>query len=203
MRELLGEFTWHALLVKVLWTIILTVLTRFLMWVFRVTRMRERWYWVAVPLLVFCSLTVIHVVAGGANDIDIRPREEFLNIGAVRELDDRPALVVGMSVRNVGMPTILEGWTANVVLPNGKSIVMLPYQFPGTVTLEFANGKRTFNRVDSLYFKGLNPLVRGAMIRGILKLCPSRGNNATRLVSGKAWDYLHIRRDRRQALGGD
>jgi hypothetical protein len=187
MHELLSEFTWHAFVVKVLWTISLTVLTRFLMWVFRVTRIRERWYWVAVPLLVFCALTVIHGLAGGGNNVDIRPRAEFVDIGAVAELKDYPALLVIMSVRNVGMPTVLEGWTAEITMPTGKPLVMLPYQFPGTITLDLAAhyGNRAYTKADSLYLKGLTPIARGAMVRGILTYVPPAGVTRQDLLAGK------------------
>lgn len=196
LDSIISEFTVRSLLSNIAWALMLSALGRLTMWVFHVTKFRERWYWVAVPALVFIGLAAVHVMSiGGQDRIDIRPRIEEIAVGDASAVGSSTGasasgILIVMSVRNPGMPTILEYWRLDITMINGAELKLLPSPM-NNVGMTFNGGTRTFTHADSLYLKGLQPVPRGGMVRGILAYIPGQGYTRDDILAAKH-GTLHI-----------
>jgi hypothetical protein len=96
-------------------------------------------------------------------------RLEYYATGFVPEFNGQAAVMFWVSVANLGMQSIADGWRLETILLDGRRITSNATMMPETVTFHLANGRtRTIYREDALYNKLVNPLPQGGKVVGVL-----------------------------------
>lgn len=81
------------------------------------------------------------------------------------------ALVLTVSLRNIGPPTICEGWSVGVIRADGTKVAPAPriYALTPPITMRLDTGRVIqYSETDALYTKAGTPIPTGGMVRGIL-----------------------------------
>jgi len=103
--------------------------------------------------------------------VDLRLESQWVNIADValdpNNLTDlRPGFMVGMVVRNPGMPTVID-WRAEVTWPDQQKETIYP-EVRSNTTIHTDKGDTTFNTSDLLTRRTAVPIVHGGMVNGVL-----------------------------------
>jgi hypothetical protein len=79
------------------------------------------------------------------------------------------ALIITVSLRNIGPPTICEGWWVEITPVNGTKFVPRLYALTPSVSIELSAGREIhYGEADALYTKTGTPIPTGGMVRGVL-----------------------------------
>ena len=185
MQDFLRDLTVSHFLVEIFWALVISGFFRVILFVFKNTQIRERWYWIAMPLLFLIAELAFHAVFAG--HADIRPTVEVFSIGATDgtgSLAPTQSMLVVMAIRNVGMPTVVGGFHLSVRWNNGDSsdippLAPLSISFPATPPV-------VFRPEDSMLVKTLSPIPTGGMVRGVLVYPLPQGRTAQDLQASEA-----------------
>lgn len=169
--------SWQNVVSNLFWTAVFTTLLRALTWLFHKNPRREIWFWVVVPLLVLALWSAATFLTTGWREPRLSTSIDVINCHAMpRELAskfsvpaDSTSVVLVVSLRNSGMPTVAEGWSLAATLPNGESAKGTPLFLPDKLTLSGPTGEIAYQGTDALYDKAIKgPIVFGGMVRGVL-----------------------------------
>lgn len=83
------------------------------------------------------------------------------------------ALTVIASLRNLGTPSIAQGWRLQIILPDGDQMLLTPQMLDKTqdIKIHDDNGRltATIPMADALYDKAIEkPIEPGSLVRGVL-----------------------------------
>jgi hypothetical protein len=166
--EFFELFTFHNLLFNIILTAIISILWRGIMWLYNKTPKKELLYWIFIPLLVLVVISSISFLDNQSyNKIKISGTIEAVNIHSDNN-DTRVLLIV--SVRNVGSPTILDNWIMRIESEDGNIFYGRNEALPETLTLfdEKDSTKYIYSDKDAIYEKFIvSPLQTGEFRIGI------------------------------------
>jgi uncharacterized membrane protein len=172
---MMKPLTWEAFWSEAIWGLLFVIAGRVLVWVFNV-HLRSRWrevaFWVAAPLCVFVLMGVLRqATSHDIRDPLLKGEIDTVVFGEIPELvQDGTAVTLIVSIRNVGSPTIVEGWELSVDLPGGKALTAERHEVPDGLLVPRGDGTSwTLHGVDALYHKTeVTPIATGGMQRGVL-----------------------------------
>jgi hypothetical protein len=166
------QFSLQNLLIQLMWAYITTAFIRLLAWLFRVSlqgQHRELAFWFVVPgsllvLTLFLTQATGHTKAPWLTG--------HIDAAAVGGPDAAAGATVTLiaSVRNLGAPSVVEGWSLSVELPTRQTFSGQPFHVPERVTLHHEGGATvSISGEDALANKTVpTPLQTGGMQRGVL-----------------------------------
>lgn len=167
--QFFAEFTPAKILANIALSGILASLSRFALHVFEITPKSEVLYWTAIPMLFF---TLILTGRFMSSNVATRPIfraniDAVLYSKTVKPVD----VVLIVSIRNSGMPSIVEAWALEVIATHQTIKAPLMHMIPDDFTLPAHDGVYTskFSSKDALYEKGMEPIQTGGIVRGILR----------------------------------
>ena len=173
MELLRNVFTWQEIASNIIWAFLLSGIFRaILKWLFRKTlEVREKAYWSLVPLAVLVCLASLNYVAKGTQlRQDLRGEVDSWITGTNPEVPNATAILLVVSIRNLGIPTTVEKWSLSVALGGGETRKANIIFVPENITLEKGPGEVwVWSGKDALYNKTVQePIPTGGMVRGLL-----------------------------------
>jgi hypothetical protein len=197
LPTLLSAFTPANLFVAAIQSFVLSGLLRFCLWVFKVTPPRQRWYWIATPAFLFVVVTLFNGARTLATNVRIT-----CDVTDIADVDTTPGgntipptdvskrvpgLLVELSARNTGEPTIIEGGRLDIELPNGDVLHRFPVAFDDNdkVVMMLSSGQRSFTKDDFFLRKTSVPIPSGSKVEGIITYLMPEGVTREDLLAAK------------------
>ncbi len=82
---------------------------------------------------------------------------------------DFPEILIIANIKNLGDPTGIEGWRLDIKFPDGKQITANNFRiFLTNISMELPTGVIKLDKKDALYNKAINPINKGAIVRGFM-----------------------------------
>lgn len=172
-----GEVLWGILLNLAIWSFILSGALRAVVWLFNIPLRGSRAevaFWAIVPIFILV-VALFATFMSGAKDQQIskpllRGEIDAIVMGRVSGGMSGTAITVLASIRNLGTPSIVEGWALSVSVPGAPPMAGRHQAIPETLNLERPDGPPLVVRGrDALYDKTtLSPVGQGNMQRGYL-----------------------------------
>jgi hypothetical protein len=168
------SFTLHNILNQLIWAALWAVLVRGFVWLAKksIDKRREIAFWVIVPVVVVLFIgTIRFATSQGTGQPILKATIDSVAVGNYKEGTGSTALMVVVAVRNLGMPTIIEGWSLLIDVSGVGKRTLIPEYIPigKSVTLDYEGGSITFSGAEIIFNKTTeNPLLTGAMARGVL-----------------------------------
>lgn len=161
---------------QIIWALIFLLCGRAMTWVFHGSfgnKAKEIVFWIVgfISILLVLSLITSSPMTGPyTKEPKLRGDIDQVLIGQSRDEKKEPGIILIVSVRNVGAPTAVEGWSLSVTPLGGASFVMEHMAIPETLTIFSDKGEDTviLYGQNALYNKTLSPIPTGGMQRGIL-----------------------------------
>lgn len=174
MLEFLGsQFSTENIMGNMMWAGIISLLAR--LWIkFKespLSKKKEIAFWLLAPSTVFALLLMITfaVTVSSAQKPMLSATIDAINLHPSPFNKDSTGLVLIVSIKNAGLPTILDGWKVIVTLPDGKDIVSTQLKIPESFTLTGPSGTVHYSGRDAIYDKAIgNPIPTGGIVRGLL-----------------------------------
>lgn len=167
-----GVFTWSNFISNLIWSIPITIGFRLVLWLFQ-KPVREKYFWVIVPLFVITLLFAASYLTGGRsrlNEPHISGTIEGVNMAPVPGSNNTSLLVIA-TIYNSGAPSFTDNYRLRVRIPGiPEEIVGAPQILPESMTLINEDGSSAvYYGQDALYNKTTAaPIPTGGMVRGIL-----------------------------------
>lgn len=166
LESFLQDFTPYKLLVAAIQTLILTVLGRAAIWLFKIHPRKEWAYWVIGFLLIFA------ITAATANKPDDRPdlvlAVEHIMVTEAPQFAGTLVLVVA-TVRNRGQASTAEGFKLTVRSPDGNVFEGNRQTIPRRANFRGPDGTEIWiSSDDALERKASTLIPRGAHVRGLV-----------------------------------
>ena len=139
------------------------------MWLFNVVPKKERLYWIIMPIFILGIIALAsHLFKPIPNKPVLAAKIDVVNIHPAPSDANSTSMILVISVRNSGTPTILEDWSVTTKL-EGRTILAENLYLSETMDLEGPQGKITYRRQDAIYTKTVDmPIPQGGMVRGII-----------------------------------
>jgi hypothetical protein len=171
MMGFFAQFTLAELVNQIVWTGILLVLGRLAMFILKLPPKKERLYWLFGPFVI---LGLVAFSGSRGDHSQYAPRIvakiDSIILGTDPYRSTRTMLVLVISARNAGMPTILEDWRVSAALNDGRVLSGELQRIPDSITFGSPDhdALQYFGK-DAIYEKTLmTPIPTGGIVRGIL-----------------------------------
>ena len=169
---LAGVLTWQNFISNLIWSILLTIGLRLVLWLFKKT-VRDKYFWIIVPLFVLVLLFAANYITGGRsrlNEPHITGTLDGINLAPVPDSNNTTLLMIA-TIYNSGAPSFADGYRLTIKVPGmANDIIAAPQVLPERMTLKNEDGSSaTYYGEDALYNKTTaTPIPTGGMVRGIL-----------------------------------
>jgi hypothetical protein len=172
-----GELLWGVLLSWGIWSLVLTAVARGLAWLFGMqldSFKRNLAFCGLMFISIFLVLSFValnQVIGHQRSAPELKGQIDWTAIGS-QAFSPNPPITITLiaSIRNLGMPSIVERWSLSVILPSGRTFPTRHVRVPEELPLQREGASPIIiYGVDALYDKTEStPIMTGGMQRGVL-----------------------------------
>jgi hypothetical protein len=170
-----GIFTLNYVVSNVVWSLLLMILARILVWVRGkpLNVQRKTAFWIVSFLTTFVFISALSYAVKGPQSPELRGGFDSLTFTTLPE--NAAGILLVFHVGNLGTPTIVEDYSLTITPPGGSPVEGVPLFIPKALQIPVPSGSPEvfpFSIVcgkDALYRRTFDqPLTNGGLSRGIL-----------------------------------